>query len=74
MLSGENLVATYMEKGLERSMNDRMLAGVCGGIAHYFKLPPTNVRILWFILTLFGGLGIIIYIGLALIMPQSEEF
>ena len=71
---GGNLLAMYMERGLERSMNDRMLAGVCGGIAHYFKLPATNVRILWFILTLFGGIGLIIYIGLALIMPQSNEF
>lgn len=63
-----------MDKGLERSSQDVMLAGVCGGLAHYLKLPSTNVRILWFILTLFGGLGIILYIGLMLIVPQSTEF
>ena len=63
-----------MEKGLERSRNDVMLAGVCGGIAHYFNLSSTNVRILWFVLTLFGGIGLVIYIGLALIMPQSDAF
>ncbi|MGL4800500.1 MAG: PspC domain-containing protein [Cellulosilyticaceae bacterium] len=63
-----------MNKGLERSSQEVMLAGVCGGLAHYFNLPATNVRILWFIMSLFGGLGVVLYIGLALIVPQSQEF
>ena len=63
-----------MNKGLMRSSDDVMLAGVCGGIANYFNWPSTNVRILWFILCLFGGTGIILYLGLALIMPKSTEF
>lgn len=63
-----------MNKGLERSSQDVMLTGVCGGLAKYFNLPSTNVRILWFILSLFGGLGIILYIGLTVIVPQSTEF
>ena len=44
------------------------LAGVAAGVAEFFGLDPTLVRVLWFISILFGGLGVVIYIGLALIV------
>ena len=48
-----------------------MLAGVCGGIAEYFNLDPTLIRLAWVILTLLGaGTGIVAYILAAIIIPQ----
>jgi phage shock protein C len=57
------------QKRLCRS-NQRMLAGVCGGIAEYLGWDPTMVRLGWIILTLLGGSGILIYLVLWLVMPQ----
>jgi len=61
-------------KRLYRSRTDKQLAGVCGGIAEYLNLDPTIVRIVWVILTLAGGPGLILYIILALIVPEEPEF
>ena len=47
-----------MEKRLHRSLTDRKIAGVCGGIAEYLGWDTTLVRLLWVILTLLGGSGI----------------
>jgi phage shock protein C len=58
-------------KRLRKSRTDRMLDGVCGGIAEYFELDPTLVRIAWVLLTLFGGSGIILYIVAMIIMPSA---
>ena len=60
-----------MEKRLHRSLSDRKLAGVCGGIAEYLGWDPTLVRLLWVILTLLGGSGILIYIVLWIVMPDG---
>ncbi len=46
-----------------------MVCGVCGGIAEYFKLAPTVVRLIWAIFSCMGGSGILAYIIAALIMP-----
>ena len=51
-----------------------MLAGVCSGIAKYFDLDPTIVRILWVVVTLAGGSGLIAYIICALIIPDEPEY
>ena len=56
-------------KKLTRS-EDRKLLGVCGGIAEYFELDPTIVRLLWVLCCLLGGSGILAYIIAALIMPE----
>ena len=57
-----------------RSKKDRMVAGVCGGIAEYFKIDPTIVRLLWVLVTIFSGFifGIIAYIIAAIIIPDKE--
>ncbi len=56
---------------LYKSRTERMIDGVCGGIAQYFDLDPTLVRIAWVILTLLGGSGIILYIAAMIIMPKE---
>jgi len=48
-----------------------MIDGVCGGVAEYFGLDPTLVRIVWVLLTLLGGSGILLYIAGMIIMPTS---
>lgn len=60
-----------MEKKLKRSAN-KMLAGVCGGLAEYLGMDATIVRVIYALLVLFGGVGILLYIILALLMPKAE--
>jgi phage shock protein C len=58
---------------LTRSRDDRMLAGVCGGIGEYFNVDSNLIRVIWVIITVFTGFlpGIIVYILLWLILPQE---
>lgn len=56
-----------MNKRLYRSAHDRMLAGVCGGIAEYFQID----RLGWVAFTALGGSGILAYIILAVIVPSE---
>jgi phage shock protein C len=58
-------------KRLYRSLDERMLAGVCGGLAEYFNMDPTLIRVLFVILSLAGGPGIVAYIILAIIVPEE---
>ena len=60
-----------MEKRLVRSSSDRKIAGVCGGIAEYFNVDPTVVRLLWVVLSCVGGSGLLAYIIAALIIPEN---
>ena len=60
-----------MNKKLYKSANDVKISGVCGGIAEYFGIDPTIVRLAWFVITLIGGCGIIAYIACAIIMPKQ---
>ena len=62
-----------MKKKLYRSESDKKLCGVCGGIAEYFGLDSTIIRLLWIIASLFVGSGILCYIICALIMPVKKE-
>ena len=59
-------------KRLYRSINDRMLGGVCGGIAQYFNIDPTLIRLL-FVLALFitAGTMIIAYLVMLVIIPEE---
>jgi len=59
-------------KKLYRPRNERMLAGVCGGIAEYFGVDPTIVRLAFVLMALAGGPGLIFYIILALIIPEEQ--
>ena len=62
-----------MNKKLYRSVSDKKLAGVCGGIAEYFGLDATLIRVGWALVSLFAGAGILAYIVCALIIPQKPE-
>lgn len=58
-------------KRLERSRSDRMVAGVCGGLARYFDIHPAFYRVGFVVLTLLGGAGILIYAAAALVIPDE---
>ncbi len=60
-----------MKKRLFKSETNKMISGVCGGIAEYFDVDPTVVRLGWALVTIFSaGLGIIGYIAAAIIIPS----
>ena len=61
-----------MTKKLYRSNSDKKICGVCGGIAEYFNIDPTLVRLGWALVTLFGP-GILAYIICALIIPEKPD-
>ena len=60
-----------MEKKLYKSNQNKMIDGVCGGIAEYFGIDPTVVRLIWALFSLMGGSGILAYIIAAFIIPRS---
>ena len=60
-------------KRLCKSRNNKMLCGVCAGIADYFNMDPTIIRLLTVVLALCVGGGIIAYIIAAIIMPEETE-
>jgi phage shock protein C len=62
-----------VNKKLYRSETDKVIAGVCAGIADFFDIDPTLVRIAFVLITIFGGGGIILYIILWLIIPSEES-
>lgn len=60
-----------MKKRLYKSNNYRMLDGVCGGIAEYFDIDPTIVRLGWALFGLMGGCGVLAYIVAMIIIPRD---
>lgn len=60
-------------KRLFRSQKDRILSGVCGGFAEYFRVDPSLVRLVWIFFTIFGGSGILAYILAMIIIPDEQE-
>lgn len=58
---------------LYRSRSDRMVAGVCGGLGHYLDIDPAIIRLVFVLLTVTAGIGLPIYIMLAIIMPTAAR-
>lgn len=58
-------------KRLMRSRKERMIAGVCGGLAEYFHMDPTIVRVIFVLAALVNGIGLIVYLVLWLVMPEA---
>lgn len=58
-------------KRLYRSKNERMIAGICGGIANYFQVDPTLIRLAWILFVFMGGSGILAYIIAWIIIPEN---
>lgn len=59
-------------KRLYKSRNNKMVCGVCAGIADYFNIDPSIVRVLWAVLALAAGTGILAYIACAIILPEGD--
>jgi phage shock protein C len=59
-------------KRLHRSRTDRVIAGVCGGLADYFGVDPILVRVLWVVAVLSFGAGLLAYVLLWLFVPQES--
>lgn len=62
-----------MEKRLLRSRENRVIAGVCGGVGEYFNIDPTVVRLIFLLLVFFGGLSAWIYLLALIIMPNEPN-
>ena len=63
-----------MKKQLMRSGRDKKIAGVCAGVAHYFDMDPTIVRVIWGVLAFCYGAGIVAYIILWIIAPEASDY
>ena len=62
-----------MAQRLYRSEKDRMIAGVCGGLGELLDVDPTIIRVIFVLLALMAGHGILLYIILWLIMPKESQ-
>ena len=59
-----------MQKKLYRNTQNKMLAGVCSGLAEYLNIDPTVIRVIWALIAL-GGAGLVAYLVCALIIPEK---
>lgn len=64
---------TKNSKRLYRSTQDRLLAGVCGGLGEYLDVDPTIVRLVFILICLAGGSGLLIYLILWLVIPSDKD-
>lgn len=62
-----------MNKKLYRSMMDKKLCGVCGGLGDYFDIDPTVIRVAWILFALLGGSGLLAYLICAIVIPQQNQ-
>jgi phage shock protein C len=56
---------------LYRSKTNRKLAGVCGGLAQYFNIDATLIRVLFVLLAVLGGSGLVLYVAMWIIVPKE---
>ncbi len=72
LLTNMNTRST-MQKKLYRSRTDRKISGVCGGIAAYFDIDPTIVRLLWLIAVFCAGGGVLAYLIAMIVVPKEPD-
>lgn len=60
------------QKKLLRSTSNKMICGVCAGVAEYINVDPTIIRLAWVLFAFAGGSGILAYIIAAIIMPVQS--
>ncbi len=60
-------------KKVYRSESDRLIAGVCGGLADYLEIDPVLIRLIWAGVTFFAGSGILLYILACIIIPNEND-
>jgi phage shock protein C len=70
---GRRVGATAARKKLMRPQIGRKIAGVCAGVAEYFDLDVTLVRVVWLIVTIFAGCGLLAYLIAWIVMPSEPE-
>jgi len=66
-----------MKKRLYRSREDIIVSGVCGGISEYLDIDPTIIRVMWVVLSIFGGAifgGVVLYIVCSFIIPRTPIY
>ena len=63
-----------MNRRLYKSNENKMIGGVCGGIAEYCGIDPTVVRLAWVLFCVLGGSGILAYILAAIVMPRRPPY
>ena len=62
-----------MQKKLYKSSTDKKLDGVCAGIAEYFDIDPTVIRLAWVLAVACAGVGVLAYILAAFVMPRNPN-
>lgn len=62
-----------MNKRICKNREKKMLCGVCAGLAEYFDIDPTIVRVLWAVISLGYGIGVLAYIVCAVVFPDKSE-
>ena len=62
------------KKKLYKSRKNKMIGGVCGGLAEYLEMDPTIVRIIAVILGLLKGAGLLVYLIACIVMPYNDEY
>lgn len=63
-----------MKRALCKSLGNRKIFGVCGGIGEYLGIDPSIIRVLWIILLFVFGTGFLLYILFAIIMPEQKVY
>jgi phage shock protein C len=64
---------TDQQRRLYRSRTNKVIAGVCGGLSEYLNVDTTVVRLVWILITLFGGAGVVAYVLAYLIIPLKPK-
>lgn len=73
-LDQNETIGIHMDtKKLYRAEDNQVLAGVAGGLGKYFEVDPVLIRLLFVLLTVFGGSGVLIYVVLWLVIPQKSQ-
>ena len=62
-----------MKKRLYKSTTDKKIAGVCAGLAEYFNMDPTVVRLIWALVAICAGAGVLAYIVCAFVIPDKPD-
>ena len=60
-------------KKLYKDKKNAMLSGVCAGVAKYFDMDPTIIRLIWVFVTLVGGSGLVAYVVCAIVIPDEPD-
>ena len=64
---------TTETRRLYRSLRQRMIGGVCGGLGEYLAIDPTLIRVLFVLAAVFGGHGLLLYLILLILVPIEPE-